>query len=173
MAADREAALKEFATARDEFEVAYQPVPNAALRYLPEGDDYALGGLIIHVTNAMQHYVDVLRQIKAASFGEIRAAEGSGETPEMLEKLKHGFEGSELSAMIERMRAVHNDLDSEIRGLSDEDYPKKAPVLFGSAAEPYPTGAEEILGWMTPHYRDHVDQVGKMLGEWNELRMKS
>lgn len=165
---ERDAALREFAAARDEFERAYAPVPDAALKYLPEGDDYALGGLIVHVTNAMQHYVDVLRQIKAAHFGQIRAAEGSGETPEMLHRLKYGFEGSELTAMIDRMRVVHDDLDREIRGLSEGDYPRKAPVLFGTSAEPFPTGAEEILGWMTPHYRDHVDQVAKMLSEWQK-----
>src|SRR5215212_4016507 len=102
----RDEALRAFERARAEFKQAYRDVPDAALNYLPEGDDYALGGLIVHVANAMENYVKVIGQMRSRGFNQLRAAEGSGETPEMLKALKHGYDGPERARHWARLDAV-------------------------------------------------------------------
>ena len=46
---ERDAALSDFAAARQEWEEAFARVPDEALRYLKPGDDYSLGGLQVHI----------------------------------------------------------------------------------------------------------------------------
>ncbi|HEX3245236.1 MAG TPA: DinB family protein [Chloroflexota bacterium] len=162
----RDQAFRAFERARAEFKQAYRDVPDAALHYLPEGDDYALGGLIVHVANAMENYVKVIGAMKAEGFRQLKAAEGSGETPEMLEALKHGFDGPERSRHWARLDRVHAALVDQVNALAEQDFSRTAPIIFGHATEPLPTSAAMIMGWMIDHYRDHVGQVRDMLAEW-------
>ena len=162
----RDEALTAIERARAAFKQAYKDVPDAALRYLPEGDDYSLGGLIVHVANAMENYVKVLDRMKAESFRQMKAAEGSGETPEMLEALKHGFDGPERARHWARLDSVHSALVNGVNALGDQDFTRTAPILFGAASEPMDTNAAMIMGWMIDHYRDHVGQVRDMLADW-------
>jgi hypothetical protein len=164
--ATRPEALRTFEQARSDFKQAYADVPDAALHYLPEGDDYALGGLIVHVANAMENYVKLLGRMRSEGFRQTRSAEGSGETPEMLEALKHGFDGPERARHWSRLDGVHAALVNEVNALGENDFQRPAPVLFGTATEPMQTTAAMIMGWMIDHYRDHVGQVRDMLGEW-------
>lgn len=64
------------------------------------------------------------------------------------------------------MRSVHDELAGKVRATPEGDYSRQAPVRFGDAAEPYPTGAADILGWMTEHYRDHAGQIADLLAAW-------
>lgn len=164
----RQAALDDFARARDELLGAYVDVPDAALHYLPEGDDYALGGLIVHIANAMEHYVNVLAQMRAEGFGPMQAAEGSGETAEMLAALKHGYAGAERDRHWSRLNQTHEALVREMQAVSESDFSRAAPVTFSGSTEPFPTSPAMIMGWMIDHYRDHVGQVHEMLEGWEK-----
>src|SRR5438128_12067641 len=62
---DREAALSDFDAARAEWEAVFAQVPDAALSYLKPGDDYALGGLQVHVNWDLVHYSRVLDGVQA------------------------------------------------------------------------------------------------------------
>ena len=57
---DRDAVLSAFDEARAEFEAALRRAPDAALRYKPDGEDYALGGLVVHVSDVLRRYARVL-----------------------------------------------------------------------------------------------------------------
>jgi hypothetical protein len=159
-------ALRWFEQARAEFKQAYADVPDAALRYLPEGDDYALGGLIVHIANTLENYVKLIGRMRSGRFEETRSAEGSGETPEMLEALKHGFDGPERARQWSRMDSAHDALVSEVTALGEADFQRTAPVIFGAATEATPTNVAAIMGWMIDHYRDHVGQARDMLAQW-------
>ena len=65
---EQEAALADFDRARTEFEEAVRRAPDAALRYRASGDDYALGGLVVHVMQVLDHYARVLAAIHAADW---------------------------------------------------------------------------------------------------------
>src|ERR1700694_4891618 len=62
---ERNAALANFELARSEWETAFRSVPDSALAYLKPGDDYALGGLQIHVNWVLVHYGRVLDALRA------------------------------------------------------------------------------------------------------------
>jgi len=63
------ARLAEFDAARLEFEEAVRAAPDAALRFKPEGEDYALGGLVVHVAQVLRRYATVVDTIRAADWG--------------------------------------------------------------------------------------------------------
>src|SRR5258708_8711166 len=78
---EREAALADFDTARKEWEDAFARVPDGALAYLKPGDDYALGGLQVHVNWVLLHYRRVLDGIVAARFRELGPQDPPGDEP--------------------------------------------------------------------------------------------
>jgi hypothetical protein len=82
-----------------------------------------------------------------------------------------GFAGSERANVLSEMRSAHQVIEEKVRALSPTDYTRKAPVLYGAnAADPYPTAAGDILGWLTDHYQEHIDQVAELMGKWKSSR---
>ena len=51
---DRDAIVAGFDQSRQEFEEAVRRAPDAALRFKPLGEDYALGGLVVHVSQVLR-----------------------------------------------------------------------------------------------------------------------
>lgn len=163
----RDAALESFDAAARELEQAFQAVPDEALRYKPEGDDYTLGGLAVHVAQVLRHYGRVLELVVAAGFGEVRAGGPHSEPGLTDEMIRSGFSGSERPAVFQALRAAHEGLAATARGLSADQFARKAPVYYGpDAREPYPTAAADVLVWVTDHYREHVTQVGELVQRW-------
>jgi hypothetical protein len=173
---DRETALANFDHARDDFEQAFAAVPDEALAYLPEGDDYTLGDLLPHVIDSMYGYMMALEAMHNADFGEARPYDQQGEHTirEHDTRMKEIYLGGEGRAqVIEQLDAVHDRLAGMLREMAYEDYSREAPVYYRGATEPYPTRAADIIGWVTDHYYEHVAQVNKMLGEWKEQNKKT
>jgi hypothetical protein len=56
------------------------------------------------------------------------------------------------------------------RRLREEDWARKGPVIYGEGQDPYPTSAEDILGWLRDHYREHVTQSAELVSAWSEAR---
>ena len=165
--ADCETALDGFARAHDELEDAFRAVPDAALTYCPEGDDYALGGLVLHLTEVLEHYRHVLSGIRASEFGEVRVPPDSEDVERRrAARLNAGLSADQRPAAFADLRSAHNNLVAGVQALPNGQYARKAPVYFGEATEPYETGAPDILGWMTDHYRDHTRQVADLLAAW-------
>jgi hypothetical protein len=172
---DRETALAKFDHARDDFLQAFASVPDEALSYKPEGDDYTLGDLLAHVINSMYMYTMALDAMNAADFGETRPFDEQGEHDlrEHNLRMKHIYAGDEGRAqVIAQIEAVHDRLAGKLRELAYEEYSRTAPVYYRGATDPYPTRAPDIIGWLIDHYYEHVAQVNKMLGEWEEQNRK-
>src|SRR5919199_6765057 len=69
---NRETALADFDHARDDFETAYAQVPDEALDYRPEGDDYTISDLVPHITASIRGYSQQLEKMKEAEYRELR-----------------------------------------------------------------------------------------------------
>jgi hypothetical protein len=50
------------------------------------------------------------------------------------------------------------------------DWSRKADVIYGAGQDPYPTSPDDILGWLRDHYREHVEQSGELIGDWETSR---
>ncbi|HXF81830.1 MAG TPA: DinB family protein [bacterium] len=171
-ASDRDAGLAAFTQARDRYQDAYRVVPDEALRYVPHGEDYTLGGLVVHVTDVIEHYARTLEQMIAAGFGQVRVVDPEEGRAEREALIREGYGGAERARVFAEMGTAHDALAAKVRALSAADYTRKAPVLYGAdATEPYPTSAADILGWLTDHYREHTTQAAELLETWKSSRM--
>ena len=77
----KDEALIDFAAAREEWETAFAQVPDAALEYLKPGDDYALGGLQVHVNWVLVHYRRVLDGLIDRGFTQLPPLDPPGVIP--------------------------------------------------------------------------------------------
>src|SRR2546430_17238522 len=99
---EREAALADFETARQEWEAAFANVPDGALTYLKPGDDYSLGGLQVHANWVLVHYRRVLDGILAAGFSETAAGDPPAGGRGPLEGAQHGLMPAERRSALAR-----------------------------------------------------------------------
>jgi hypothetical protein len=159
----REKALADFDHARDDFEDAFDKAPDQALGYKPEGDDYSIGYLLTHITGVLTKYIGVVDKIREAGYGEVRlAGDGSSEvvTDQAIDR----------AASLTQMEAAHDTLAAKLREMAYEDFTRQAPVYYPGSTEPYPTGASDIIGWVTDHYREHVPHVASLLEEYSNAK---
>jgi hypothetical protein len=168
---DRDSALGTFAQARDGYAAAYQPVPDEALAFVPQGEDYTLGGLVVHVTDVLEHYMRVLDAMLGAGFGQVRVVDPEEGRAEMDALIRDGYPPAQRAQKLDEMRTAHDGLAAKVAALSQVEFTRKAPVLYGpEAAEPYETSAADILGWLTDHYQEHITQAGDLLTAWKATR---
>jgi len=163
---EREAALADFEGACHEWEAAFAKVPDGALTFLKPGDDYALGGLQVHVNWVLVHYRRVLDGILAAGFAETAPRDPSADVRRALEGAKHGLMPAERRSSLAAMAKLHATVRSTIRELPEEDWSRKASVIYGEGQDPYPTSPEDVIGWLGDHYREHVQQSADLIEEW-------
>jgi hypothetical protein len=160
--ADVRQLLTGFDAAANDFFEAFAVVPDAALAFRPENDDYALSGLLIHVAGGLEFYGSVLAQMIATNFEPLTV---SGAPDPRDAALTHdGIAPSERASTIARVRAAHEQLARLLeRG---GDIQRTAEVRFGEGADPLPTSAVDIVGWMREHYREHIAHIDELLGRW-------
>ncbi len=167
---NRETALANFDHARDDFEAAFARVPDAALGWMPEGDDYTLGDLLPHVIGSITNYKTVLDHIEAAHHSVV--GPGWEADPGMAEHnaLMHVIyaAGAGRAAIIDELDMAHDSLAARLRDMAYDEYSRATPVHYSGGADPYPTSAHDILGWLTDHYQEHIVQVGQMVTEWEK-----
>lgn len=164
---ERETALANFDHARDDFLQAIGKVPEDRLDYKPEGDDYSLRDIVSHVSGSMEMYIDVLNRIKEAEYREVRLASGEDDlaAPRRYidERASLPLRSDTKSGVLDQMEQVHDRLAGMLREGVREEFARRTPVLYMGASEAYPTSASDILGWMTDHYHEHIEQVTDML----------
>ena len=163
---NKRAALADFETARKEWEAAFADVPDGALTYLKPGDDYALGGLQVHVNWVLTHYSRILDGIVANGFGPLDPLDKPAEPEAANRKAKAGLAVAERKPSVEEMERLHSSVLAAAGGVPDADWSRKAPVVYGAGQDPYETSTEDILGWLTDHYREHVQQSADLVAAW-------
>ncbi len=167
---DREAALADFAAARGEWEFAFAKVPDDALGYLKPGDDYALGGLLIHVNWVLRHYGRVLDGIIAARFGQLGPQDAPGEAEAAGQQATVGLASGQRAKTLAEMGRLHAAVVTAVTRLPEGDWWRKAAVIYGEGQDPYPTSPEDIIGWLREHYREHVEQSADLVADWRATR---
>ena len=167
---DREDALADFGAARSEWESAFANVPDEALGYLKPGDDYALGGLLIHVTWVLTHYRRVLDGIIAARFGQLSPQDAPGEAEAAGKRAKVGLAAGRRAKTLAEMGRLHAAVVAAVTPLPEGDWWRKAAVIYGEGQDPYPTSPEDIVGWLREHYREHVEQSADLVADWRATR---
>src|ERR1700682_1399147 len=145
---EREAALADFEAARKEWESAFAKVPDDALGYLKPGDDYALGGLLVHVNWVLTHYRRVLDGIVAGRFGPLGPQDAPGEGEAAVQKAREGLVAGGRAKALAEMGRLHEAVVTAVTRLPEDDWLRKAPVTYGEGPEPHPTLPDEMLGWV-------------------------
>ncbi len=166
---DRDAALSDFDAARAEWESVFAQVPDAALAYLKPGDDYALGGLQVHVNWILVHYSRVLAGIKANPHRELEPLDAPGESNEAKKRAKAGLTAGERKHALEEMAMLHRTVMAAAAGISAADWSRKTPVVYGPGQDPFQTSPDDVLGWLREHYREHVEQCPQLIASWREM----
>jgi hypothetical protein len=162
---DREALLGEFDRARLDFEEALRRAPDAALRYKPPGEDYALGGLVVHVTDVLRRYGLLVGALRSP--GETPMPAPPSPTPaEDAAQIREGFGGEARGAVLEDMRSAHSAFVDAFRSTREAALREQVPVTYGSSTEPHPTAPADVMGWVLDHYREHTQQVGDLVSAW-------
>ena len=167
---DLEAALVDFEAARGEWESAFANVPDDALGHLKPGDDYALGGLLVHVNWVLTHYKRVLDGISKARFGQLGPQDPTGEAEATGKEAKVGLEAGQRAQKLVEMARLHAAVVTAITRLPEGDWSRKAAVIYGEGQDPYPTSPEDIIGWLRDHYREHVEQSADLVADWRARR---
>jgi DinB superfamily len=166
---DREAALSDLDAARAEWEAAFADVPDAALAYLKPGDDYALGGLQVHVNWVLVHYGRVLDAIRADPHRQLEPLDKPGEAEDANRRAKAGLTSAERKPSLEEMSGLHRFVKDAVAGLSAADWSHKTPVVYGEGQDPYPTSPDDVVGWLRDHYREHVQQCPDLIASWRAM----
>ena len=163
-APSQQAVLVQFERAREAFEESLRRAPDAALRYKPQGEDYALGGLVVHVTDVLRRYAQVIDALRLHGFGAHTAP--AHVTPEEDEsRIREGFPGEARGPVVEEMRAAHTALVDAVRLAGEADFTRQAAVIYGSG-DPYPTSPADVVGWVDDHYREHAQQIEELVSAW-------
>jgi hypothetical protein len=163
---DRDGALADFERARAEWQEAFARVPDDALTYLKPGDDYALGGLLVHVNWVLARYLGVLQAITGSEFEQLRAED----PPSIAGQARRGLQPRERLRELEAMARMHDAFRAAISRLPPGDWDRHCAVLYPPSEEPYPTSPEDLLGWLRDHYREHVAQCGELIEDWRAAK---
>ena len=164
---DRKAALADFEAARSEWATALSRVPDQALAYLKPGDDYALGGLQVHVNWVLVRYNRVLEAVIRGGFGPVPRQDSEAEVEDVHRRAGAGLTGLQRKAEVTVMDDLHSKVTAAVSALPPADWDRKAPVVYGDGQDPYPTSPEDLVGWLRDHYREHVQQSADLVAEWD------
>src|SRR6476660_2838420 len=103
----KDEALKDREVARKEWDAAFGQVPDEALAYLKPGDDYALGGLQVHVNWVLVHYRRVLDGLVDRGFEQVPPLDPPGENAEFNQRAKAGLTSVSRSEALADEASVH------------------------------------------------------------------
>jgi hypothetical protein len=170
---DRLALLAAFDQAGAAYLAAFAQAPDEALRFVPPGDEYALGALPIHLRDSMHHYMRVLDLLLASDFAPLDLSAGPDAATEAeAEARRHAAlvaqrpTGADRAGILADLERAHQQVGTRAAALDEATFARQAPVVYSAGAASYPTSCRDIMGWLTDHYREHIDQTQAMLAQW-------
>jgi DinB superfamily len=164
----KDEALSDFEASRKEWDAAFAQVPDEALKYLKPGDDYAIGGLQVHVNWVLVHYRRVLDGLLDHEFAGLPPLDPPGENAEFNRRAKVGLTPEGRREALADEASVHGAVLETANALPAESWSRKAPVVYGEGQDPFPTSAEDVIGWLADHYREHVQQCPELVADWRK-----
>lgn len=168
---DRAEVVAAFDAARDRFLAAFAEVPDEALAYLPDGDEFAIGALLLHVADPLRTY-RVLLEDMAASDGRLDQGQDLAQQEEQLQKrieiIAARPTAAERAALLAALETAHQQFRARLLALPDTDFAREIDVIYPGSTEPYPTSPRMVVGWVMDHYDEHTPQVASLLTAWRE-----
>lgn len=162
-------ALTKLGDARDAILRTYAAMPDEALAWLKPGDDYAIGGIIIHLVQSLEGYVGTLTALRHAGY---RDTDGPGENERVVDaQLVHARRGltpTEREATLGEMSALHDRLTALARDASETQFAALAGLTYPGDEVPYPTSVALVVQWMTEHYAEHVPHAEQLFAAWKK-----
>jgi hypothetical protein len=144
-----------FKKSATDFIAAFTAIPSPALSYKPPGDDYTVGGLIVHVLDVMKKYGKVLDSIVDPSKKDpLRSEHHISKQEEQW--IREGINEEEINSL-------QNNLVKKLETLSEEQYGTKIPVIYENSQDAYPTSPADLLGWLKDHYNEHTVHIKKLV----------
>jgi hypothetical protein len=163
-APDQAAVLAAFDAARDAFLAAFAAVPDAALSYLPAGEEYALGALVLHLQGPLILYTGLLDRLAPAPTGLVDYRDSAAAYDAARASwIAARPDGGDRAGLLAGLRAAHQACRDRLAGFDEAGFDAAAPVLFPGSETPYPTSPRAVAGWVTDHYQEHIAQVGAMV----------
>lgn len=168
----REAAVAALDTAYTAFLDAFADVPDAALSFVPSGEEYALGILPEHLCDPLWSYSSQLDAMLRCNFS---ALDLSGDRPlEAAKQQRHAWlaawrpTADDRAAMFARLETAHRHARSRLAAVDAAAFTRAAPVTYAEGGEPLPTTARDIAGWLSAHYDEHTQQTRSLLTRWRD-----
>lgn len=150
---------------------AFTAMPDGALQWLKPGDDYAIGGIVIHLISTLDGYIGALAAMGAA---EYRDTEGPGEDEAVVDaQLAHARRGlapDERAAAFAEMKTKHRSLSDLAQKTSEAQFDVLVGMTYPGDDVPYPTSVALVVQWMTEHYAEHVPHAQSLFAEWKKAR---
>jgi hypothetical protein len=167
----KEAAIGALRDSRKAIDDAFAPMPDSALAYLRPGDDYAIGGIVIHLIGSLDGYIATLEALGRAGY---RDTEGPAEDESVIEaQLAHarvGLAPAERKSTFAEMAAKQERLGALAAKPSDDEFARLVGVSYPGDDVPYPTSVALVLQWMTEHFMEHVPHAQELFAEWQAAR---
>ena len=164
-------ALAKLDHARDAIVRTYAPMPDEALAWLKPGDDYAIGGILLHLIQSLDGYVGTLAALRRAGY---RDTDGPREDERVVDaQLVHARRGlapHERRATLGEMNAKHDRLAAQAREASEAEFAALAGITYPGDEVPYPTSVALVVQWMTEHYAEHVPHAEQLFTAWKKSR---
>ena len=161
--AQRETDLHQLFVARSEFATAFAAVPDSALQYKGASDEYALSGIVVHLSATIDHYRRVVEGLLDTEFKPFAIqAQDPGVEAAHAKRAQTGFAADERDEAFALLEAAHDDFAECVLTVQPQDYARKISITYKAGDTPHDTSAADIVGWLTGHYREHVPNVQKM-----------
>jgi hypothetical protein len=149
----------------------FTAMPDAALAWLKPGDDYAIGGIVIHLIQSLDGYIATLEALRAAGFTDtLGPGEDEKAVDAQLVHARRGLAPDERVATFTEMRQKHTRLAELAGGASEAQFGTLVAVRYPGDEAPYPTSVALVLQWMTEHYAEHVPHAQQLFAEWKRAR---
>ena len=164
-------ALAKMDEAHDAIVAAFASMPDGALAWLKPGDDYAIGGIVIHLISSLDGYIGTLAALDAAGY---RDTAGPGEDEAIVEQqlahARRGLAPAERAPMFAEMKSKNDALSDLARRATGPQFEALAGITYPGDDAPYPTSVALVVQWMTEHYAEHVPHARALFAEWQKAR---
>ena len=167
----KQRAIADLRASRAAIDDAFAAMPDKALAWLKPGDDYALGGIVIHLIQSLDGYIATLDALHRAAY---RDTEGPAEDETVvaagLAHARRGLAPNERRPMFAEMAAKQDALAERASRASDDEFARLVGVSYPGDDVPYPTSVALVLQWMTEHFNEHVPHARQLFAEWQSAR---
>lgn len=164
-------ALAKMAAAYAAIVETFSAMPDAALEWLKPGDDYAIGGIVIHLIQSLDGYIATVAAMNAAGFVDtIGPGEDETAVDAELQHARRGLARAERAAAFAELAEKQAQLADLARRASEAQFAVLVGIRYPGDEAPYPTSVALIAQWMTEHYAEHVPHAKQLFALWQAAR---